>query len=144
MFCWWGYVIGLSPGSSIRIFCWTMPWQFLSYAFLHGGIGHILGNMFFLYLFGNSVNDRMGDIKYLLFYCGGAIFSGLGHVLMTLITTNHNIPTLGGQWGHCCHNRGLSGAVPQVSDHGFVYFLLYWDHGGPSPLVYYGKDGLYR
>ncbi len=40
--------------------------------FLHGGWLHILGNMLFLYVFGNNIEDRMGRIKYLLFYlfCG--------------------------------------------------------------------------
>lgn len=89
-------------------FCWSMPWQFLSYAFLHANIGHILGNMFFLYLFGNSVNDRMGDIRYLLFYCGGAIFSGMGHVVMNMQSF---VPTL-----------GASGAVAAVTG---AYLVLF-------------------
>ncbi len=58
-------------------------WQFVSYAFLHGGLMHILGNMFFLYLFGNNVNDKLGHIGYLCFYLAGAIFSGVGHTLMS-------------------------------------------------------------
>lgn len=57
-------------------------WQFVSYAFLHGGILHILGNMFFLYLFGNNVNDKLGNIGYLCFYLAGAVFSGIGHTLV--------------------------------------------------------------
>ena len=58
-------------------------WQFVSYAFLHGGLMHILGNMFFLYLFGNNVNDKLGHIGYLCFYLAGAVFSGVGHTLMS-------------------------------------------------------------
>ncbi len=57
-------------------------WQFVSYAFLHGDIWHILGNMFFLYLFGNNVNDKLGHIGYLCFYLSGAVFSGVGHILV--------------------------------------------------------------
>jgi membrane associated rhomboid family serine protease len=56
-------------------------WQFVSYAFLHGDIWHILGNMYFLYLFGNNVNDKVGNIGYTCFYLSGAVFSGVGHVL---------------------------------------------------------------
>jgi len=56
-------------------------WQFLSYAFLHANILHIVGNMFFLYLFGNNVNDKLGNIGYVCFYLSGAVFSGVGHVL---------------------------------------------------------------
>jgi membrane associated rhomboid family serine protease len=58
-------------------------WQFVSYAFLHGNMLHILGNMFFLYLFGNCVNDKFGHVGYLTFYLLGAVFSGLGHVLVS-------------------------------------------------------------
>jgi membrane associated rhomboid family serine protease len=57
-------------------------WQFVSYAFLHGGIMHIGGNMFFLYLFGRNVNDKLGNIGYISFYLAGAVFSSIGHVLL--------------------------------------------------------------
>ena len=56
-------------------------WQFVSYAFLHGDMWHILGNMYFLYMFGNNVNDKLGNIPYICFYLSGAVFSGVGHVL---------------------------------------------------------------
>lgn len=57
-------------------------WQFVSYAFLHGGFLHIIGNMFFLYLFGKNVNDKLGSVGYLAFYLAGAVFSGIGHILV--------------------------------------------------------------
>jgi membrane associated rhomboid family serine protease len=57
-------------------------WQFISYAFLHSGFMHLFGNMFFLYLFGNNVNDKLGNFGYLCFYLAGAIFSALGHSLL--------------------------------------------------------------
>ncbi|MFC1739567.1 rhomboid family intramembrane serine protease [Planctomycetota bacterium] len=54
--------------------------QFISYAFLHGGFMHIIGNMYFLYLFGNNVNDKLGSLGYILFYLSGAVFSAAGHI----------------------------------------------------------------
>ena len=57
-------------------------WQFLTYAFLHGGFMHIIGNMYFLYIFGNNVNDKLGNTKYTVFYLLGAIASGVGHTAM--------------------------------------------------------------
>ncbi len=80
-------------------------WQFVSYAFLHGGYIHIIGNMFFLYLFGNNVNDKLGSIGYLCFYLGGAVFSGIGHTLL------NNAPAV-----------GASGAVAAVTG---AYLVLY-------------------
>ena len=90
-------------------------WQFVSYAFLHAGLMHIVGNMFFLYLFGNNVNDKLGHIGYLSFYLAGAVFSGIGH---TLISSN---PVL-----------GASGAVAAVTGAYLVLFpqtlitVIYW------------------
>lgn len=59
-------------------------WQFLSYAFLHSSIMHIVGNMFFLYLFGGNVNDKLGHIGYLCLYLAGAVFSAVGHTLVSV------------------------------------------------------------
>ncbi|MCP4260156.1 MAG: rhomboid family intramembrane serine protease [Planctomycetes bacterium] len=90
-------------------------WQFVSYAFLHGGFMHIIGNMFFLYLFGNNVNDKLGNIGYLCFYLAGAVFSGIGH---TLVSGGAVI--------------GASGAVAAVTGAYLVLFpqtlitVLYW------------------
>jgi membrane associated rhomboid family serine protease len=90
-------------------------WQFVSYAFLHGSLMHIIGNMFFLYLFGNNVNDRLGHLGYLCLYLAGAVFSAVGH---TLISLN---PVL-----------GASGAVAAVTGAYLVLFpqtlitVVYW------------------
>ncbi len=93
-------------------------WQFVSYAFLHGGLMHIIGNMYFLYLFGNNINDKLGHIGYLCFYLAGAVFSGIGHAVLN---SSSNIPTL-----------GASGAVAAVTGAYLVLFpqtlitVLYW------------------
>lgn len=93
-------------------------WQFISYAFLHGGFLHIIGNMFFLYIFGNNVNDKLGNAGYLIFYLAGAISSGVGHVF---VHSSSEIPTL-----------GASGAIAAVTGAYLVLFpqtlitVLYW------------------
>ncbi|MHC4173189.1 MAG: rhomboid family intramembrane serine protease [Planctomycetota bacterium] len=90
-------------------------WQLVSYAFLHGGFMHIVGNMFFLYLFGNNVNDKIGPVRYLCFYLVSAVFSGVGHMVLDV----H--PVL-----------GASGAVAAVTGAYLVLFpqtlitVLYW------------------
>ncbi len=56
--------------------------QFLTYAFLHANWSHLAGNMLFLYIFGNNINDRLGNVGYLAFYLAAAFFAGLGHVYM--------------------------------------------------------------
>jgi membrane associated rhomboid family serine protease len=55
--------------------------HFLTYQFLHGDGFHIFGNMLFLYIFGNNVNDKMGNLGYLAFYLAGGVMAGIAHVL---------------------------------------------------------------
>jgi len=49
--------------------------------FLHAGWGHLLGNMLFLWIFGNNVEDRLGRGRYLVFYLGTGIVATLAFVL---------------------------------------------------------------
>lgn len=76
--------------------------------FLHGGLMHLLGNMLFLYIFGDNVEDSFGHIGYLLFYSVCGIGSGLVHVLFNL---HSPIPAI-----------GASGAISGVMG---AYILLY-------------------
>ena len=80
----------------------------LSFMFLHGGFWHLFGNMWSLYIFGDNVEDRLGPVRYLLFYllCGFA--SGLTHLLFNYYS---KLPTV-----------GASGAIAGVMG---AYFLLY-------------------
>lgn len=55
--------------------------SFFTYQFLHGGVVHVLGNMLFLWVFGNSVNSKMGNVAYLLFYLAAGVFAGLGFAM---------------------------------------------------------------
>ncbi|MFF9086684.1 rhomboid family intramembrane serine protease [Streptomyces sp. NPDC014991] len=80
----------------------------LTAMFLHGGWLHLLGNMLFLLIFGNNVEDRMGHIRYLLFYvvCGYA--AGYGFALLNEGSTDPLI--------------GASGAIAGVLG---AYLVLY-------------------
>jgi len=64
----------------------------LSFMFLHGGFWHLLGNMWSLYIFGDNVEDRLGPLRYIVFYLLCGITSGLSHLIFNL---NSNIPTIG-------------------------------------------------
>jgi membrane associated rhomboid family serine protease len=48
--------------------------------FLHGNIMHLLFNMLFLWIFGNNIEDRLGSVKYLLFYLAGGIVATFAHI----------------------------------------------------------------
>ena len=60
--------------------------------FLHGGWLHLLGNMLFLWIFGNNVEDRLGPIPFLLFYLVGGIAAALTQVV---IDPQSTIPLVG-------------------------------------------------
>lgn len=68
----------------VRFYLWPDDphlYQFLSYQFLHQDWMHLLGNMLFLWVFGNSVEDRLGKIGYVLFYLAAGILAGIAHAL---------------------------------------------------------------
>ncbi|PIE70895.1 MAG: rhomboid family intramembrane serine protease [Deltaproteobacteria bacterium] len=108
------YLYGLVPAK------WTLPqWQahfstsnrlftLLSYMFLHGGIWHLIGNMWSLYIFGDNVEDHLGHLRYLLFYLLCGVVSGFSHMMLNRLS---DVPTI-----------GASGAIAGVMG---AYFLLY-------------------
>jgi len=56
-------------------------YQFFSSMFLHGGWSHLIGNMVFLWVFGNAINDRFGHVGYAAFYLAGGVMAGVGYQL---------------------------------------------------------------
>lgn len=80
----------------------------LSSMFLHGGWAHIIGNMLYLYIFGDNVEDAMGHLRYLLFYLLCGFGAAWAHVLSG---PGSAVPTI-----------GASGAIAGVLG---AYLLLY-------------------
>src|SRR5262245_15796191 len=54
-------------------------YEYLTYQFLHGDFWHLTGNMLFLWIFGNAVCERMGNVPYLIFYLAGGVFAGVAY-----------------------------------------------------------------
>ena len=81
--------------------------------FMHGGWIHIVGNMLFLWIFGNNIEDALGKVRFLLWYLAGGIAAT---ALQTFVTL---------QWGGAhdasIPNIGASGAIAAVLG---AYFLL--------------------
>ncbi len=76
--------------------------------FLHGGWFHIIGNMWFLWIFGDNVEDRLGHGRYLFFYLLCGVLAGIAQ---TLVNPDSYVPTI-----------GASGAVAGMMG---AYFVLY-------------------
>ncbi|HKZ81170.1 MAG TPA: rhomboid family intramembrane serine protease [Pyrinomonadaceae bacterium] len=87
----------------------------LTSMFMHGGIAHIFGNMLFLWIFGDNVEDRLGHVRYASFYLVCGLFASLAHVMTTAMFSSDPdsllIPSL-----------GASGAISGVLG---GYILLY-------------------
>lgn len=82
--------------------------SFFSFMFIHGGFWHLLGNMWSLYIFGDNVEDRLGPLRYLLFYLLCGFLSGISHLF---INWHSQVPTI-----------GASGAIAGVMG---AYLLLF-------------------
>lgn len=64
--------------------------------FMHGGFAHLGGNMLYLWIFGDNLEDRLGHFKYLIFYLLCGVIASLTHVFTDyLFGENHLIPSLG-------------------------------------------------
>lgn len=103
-----GYAVPMSPTSACVMDAeqkWYTP---VTSMFLHGGWLHLIGNMWFLWLFGNNVEDSMGHVRYLTFYllCGAAAAAA-----QTFVNPNSAIPMV-----------GASGAISGVMG---AYVVLY-------------------
>src|SRR5258708_16144668 len=53
--------------------------------FMHGGLAHIFGNMLFLWIFGDNIEDRIGHFRYLIFYLVSGVLAGVVTAFSTLI-----------------------------------------------------------
>jgi membrane associated rhomboid family serine protease len=91
----------------------------LTSMFLHGGFGHLFGNMVFLYVFGDNIEDAMGHISYLLFYLLCGIAAALTQVFLNPDST---IPMI-----------GASGAISGVMG---AYIVLF-PRGNVRAIVFY-------
>lgn len=95
------YTYGLVPKEFV-------PATLVTSMFLHGGWGHLLGNMLYLYIFGDNVEDRLGHPRYLVFYllCGIAAAA-----TQALTNAGSNVPMV-----------GASGAIAGVSGAYLLFF----------------------
>jgi membrane associated rhomboid family serine protease len=87
------------------------PWRFLPLVtsmFLHGGWAHIAGNMLYLWVFGDNVEDSFGHLRFLVFYLICGVIAAL---TLTLFSPSSTVPTV-----------GASGAIAGVLGAYFVMF----------------------
>jgi membrane associated rhomboid family serine protease len=86
----------------------TTLWPIVSSMFLHGGWMHLLGNMLYLHIFGDNVEDRVGHARYLLLYLLAGAVAGIAQVTINARST---LPMI-----------GASGAIAGVTGAYFLFF----------------------
>ena len=90
----------------------------LTSMFMHGGIAHILGNMWFLWIFGDNIEQDLGRLRYILFYLLCGLLASLTHVVFNIAS---EIPSLGASGAI----SGVMGAYLVLHPHRRVMVLLF-------------------
>jgi membrane associated rhomboid family serine protease len=95
------YIYGVVPAA-------FSPATLITSMFLHGSWSHVIGNMWYLWIFGDNVEDRVGHGRFIIFYLLCGIAAAMGQIVMD---PNSTLPTI-----------GASGAIAGVMG---AYFVLY-------------------
>jgi len=96
------------------------PYTLFTHMFLHGSWGHIIGNMWFLWVFGDNVEDRMGKVKYFIFYVLCGLGAALSQTFISLSFGGANIPMVGASGAI----SGVLGAYMKMFPHARVLALV--------------------
>ena len=105
--------LSMIPGLVVKGWVWT----FVTYMFVHGGISHVLFNMFALYIFGMHVEKQMGSREFLLFYFVTGILAGVFSFFVYFLTGSYGVMLM-----------GASGAIFAVE---LAYAVFY-----PNSIIY--------
>ena len=95
--------------------------QYITYQFLHVDWMHLLGNMAFLYVFGNALNEKIGHLSYLAFYLAGGVLAGIGQAL------TYTAPTLGASGSISAVTGLFLVLLPRIDIKLFVFLFFYMD-----------------
>ena len=98
------------------------PFKIITSMFLHGGFGHIIGNMWFLHIFGDNIESLLGHVKYFLFY----LACGMGAALTQFLTEPASTTPMVGASGAIA---GVLGAYmirfPKAKVHIFAIIIIF-------------------
>ncbi len=102
-----GTEVSLGPGATCEV--GGLRWgTVITSMFMHGGWLHLIGNLWFLWVFGNNIEDSMGHLRYLVFYVLTGIVAAVAHIMTA---TGSGVPTV-----------GASGAISGIMG---AYLVLY-------------------
>lgn len=96
------------------------PYTLLTHMFLHGSWGHVIGNMWFLWVFGDNVEDKLGKFRYLVFYILCGLGAALTQTFISLTFGGANVPMVGASGAI----SGVLGAYMKLFPHARVLALV--------------------
>jgi membrane associated rhomboid family serine protease len=132
-----------------------MPWQIVTYAFLHGGIGHLFFNMLGLWMFGSELERLWGAKRYAAFLLAGVLAAAAAQMIMTAITGSR-VPTVGASgglfalllaFGMLFPNRVIMPLFPPIPMKARTFVIVFGalelvlglvDHGGVAHFAHLG------
>ncbi len=109
---------GLVPSAFIH---GVVPWTILTSMFMHGGLVHLLGNMYFLGVFGDNVEDRLGVAEYLVLYLLGGVVAALAHIASD---PTSRIPLVGASGAISAVMGAYVYLFPQRRIYVMIFFML--------------------
>lgn len=122
------------------------PWQFVTHIFMHGGLSHLLFNMFALWMFGNVVENFMGTKRFLIFYITCGLGAALLHLLVFSWENQQAIQTVANmsaddleKFNHYLVNSGMTTPlyIPMVGASGAIFGLLFtFGYLFPNLMIY--------
>ena len=150
----------LSPVLELWLALWPvghgfMPWQLLSYAFLHGGVFHLLFNMFGLWMFGSELERLWGGRRYIHFLLASTLAAALVQLVWTQLIGS-NSATVGASgalyglllgFGMLFPNRTIQLLIPPIPMPAKVYVAVFGGLelllglSGPSGVAHFAHLG---
>jgi membrane associated rhomboid family serine protease len=109
-------------------------WQLVSYGFLHGGLTHLLFNMFALFMFGSEIERLLGMQRYLIYYFVSVVGAAVAQLIVMAVTNSPPVPTVGASgavfgillaFGMAFPHRRIMLLIPPIPMPAWLFVSLY-------------------
>lgn len=114
-------ILGQVGGANLDLMI-PRPLTLITSAFLHGGLMHLGGNMLYLWIFGNNIEDALGHFRFIAFYLIGGVLAALAHVAVEPSST---IPMIGASGAIAAVLGAYLVLYPRANVVVFIFLLFY-------------------
>jgi membrane associated rhomboid family serine protease len=114
---------------------WQFGWRIVTAQFLHGNLLHLLGNMWFLWIFGRSLNEKLGSVRFLGFYL---VAGTLAILAQGLVATGSDIPLIGASGAIAGVMGGYIVSFPRAKIQTLLIIIIFVTFVRIPAIVYLG------